>query len=79
MSRVAKLTEWSSDGKQFIDYWRKGFAVILQQSNAKVILKKLDRLSVGNNEEREEDEEECSEDRILHFVIHYSICLVYRV
>ena len=71
MSRIAKLTEWNNDGKQFIDYWRKHFSIILQQSNAKVILKKLDRLSVRDNDEAcTEEDAVCPEDRTVQFILH---------
>ena len=51
VAKKSRNVEGQQNTVEFLNYWRRRFSVSLQRCNAKVVLKKISRLSCGENEE----------------------------
>ena len=64
LAKKSRNAEGQQNTVEFLNYWRRRFSVSLQRCNAKVVLKKISRLSCGVNEE-------CRLfDRDIHISVH---------
>ena len=64
LAKKSRNVEGQQNTVEFLNYWRRRFSVSLQRCNAKVVLKKISRLSCGENEE-------CRLfDRDIHISVH---------
>ena len=51
LAKKSHNVEGQQNTVEFLNYWRRRFSVSLQRCNAKVVLKKISRLSCGVNED----------------------------
>ena len=64
LAKKSSNVEGQQNTVEFLNYWHRRFSVSLQRCNAKVVLKKISRLSCGENEE-------CRLfDRDIHISVH---------